>query len=131
MKHLNVMTIDDDKISNFLACHVIKLADNTSCVTDFDDGEMAYKYIQKNLGNKEKLPDVIITDLNMRYMSGWEFIDKLKPILNCFDKKVKILISSAYISDTDLEASKNNPLIDGYLGKPFDQKKLESIMAAF
>jgi len=67
----------------------------------------------------EHKPNMIITDLKMPIMTGFEMIKKIRAI----DKNIPILITSA-----DDESASLNPTIDlginAYITKPIDKKLL-------
>jgi len=65
--------------------------------------------------------NLIISDLMMPWMDGFEFIESLKS--NEDLKKIPVLVVSARISDTDQERVLNKGVND-YLQKPFQKKEL-------
>jgi CheY-like chemotaxis protein len=68
-------------------------------------------------------PDLILLDLNMPFLTGWQFLDKLKE--NGLNYRVVILTSS--INPMDKQKAEDYPLIDGFLIKPIEMEKLVEI----
>ncbi|MFK5969378.1 MAG: response regulator [Candidatus Marithrix sp.] len=66
-----VMVIDDDKVNRDMMERIIRKADFRVC--KIEDGWLALEYIQK----KQK-PAVILLDLQMPEMDGFEFVDRLQ-----------------------------------------------------
>ena len=85
------------------------------------DGKDALKYLDGS-------PiDLIITDLHMPEMNGWEFLEQIpKRISNEFIPSIFMTTSS--IDERDLDKSKNYPLIKKYIVKPFS---LETVQETF
>jgi len=69
--------------------------------------------------DKEK-PDVILLDINMPGMSGWEVCSKIR--FNPRTKSIPILFVTAKIDDYSQAMGKKGA--DGYIIKPFDTAEL-------
>ncbi|MCD6119449.1 response regulator [bacterium] len=88
----------------------------------FDNGFEALMSIGK------KRPDILITDVRMPEMNGYELCKKLKE--NGDTKMMKIIIISGYL-DQELDRFKKNGLADAYLEKPIDFKELRRLITAY
>ncbi len=81
------------------------------------DGQEAHKlYI-------EKLPDILLFDINMPYIDGLKLIQKIRQK----DTEVKIIILSAYLDQEKLLQAIPLGLIS-YLCKPVKKRELEEIL---
>jgi DNA-binding response OmpR family regulator len=69
----------------------------------------------------EQEPDLIILDIRMPKLDGWEVCKGLK--LNSITKRIPIIILSAFSSARDLERGKNLG-VEAYLTKPMDPNTL-------
>jgi CheY-like chemotaxis protein len=88
------------------------LATNNYNVNTFNNGEELLTHLE-NMANK--LPQVIIIDLEMPIMNGFETITKIRDNNNF--KKVKILVVSGHIEEN--MSLIQNEKINGLIEKPF------------
>lgn len=123
MKNKITYVIDDDKLSIKLMSMLI--ARNNFCeeIISFHNPQNALDELKNNAANPSKLPDVILLDLNMPVLDGWQFLDEF--ILVEFAKKIIVFIVSSSIDPSDLEMAKNYPIIKDYIIKPLSSEKLK------
>ena len=119
MKKKSIWIIDDDAIYKFVIQKLIAKSDLFDDVKTFSNGEEASNAL-KNEGNENiLLPDIILLDIEMPRMDGWEFISEIEAFLKKADQKsIKIFMSSSSIAFEDKVKVDNNPNINGYLTKP-------------
>lgn len=126
-----IWVIDDDAIYQIIINKIIQRSQMFSSVTSFKNGKEALDALQniiKNImNNNEVLPDIILLDINMPIMDGWEFMEKMGLIKSKFNKKVILYIVSSSIAAEDKNKSKTYSDILGYLSKPFTMNDLELI----
>lgn len=123
-----VWIIDDDKIFRFTTEKYLLLLDNVSRVSTFKYVEDALNQIREHGSNPEELPDVILLDVNMPIMDGWDFVaeyEKLKPDLA---KSISIFVVSSSIDERDSERARSNGEVMDYVVKPLDEEQLASII---
>ncbi|MCP4761198.1 MAG: response regulator [archaeon] len=104
-----ILLIDDEPDINFLASTSLKIGgfEVHSCFNGLDGISAA----------EDQTFDLVLLDINMPDMSGYEVIEILKTIDNM--KNTPIVFFSASVQNKDLEeAKKYTPA--GYIKKPFD-----------
>ncbi len=123
--------VDDDLIHQFI---VKKLVQGIETYHEelliFSNGEEAIKYIKSASEIKGALPDLILLDLNMPIMDGWEFLDEYIIIAPSLEKKIKIYILSSSDNPEDIKKAKEYERISDYLIKPINETQLTSLLEA-
>ncbi|UAB74589.1 response regulator [Mesoflavibacter sp. SCSIO 43206] len=117
--------IDDDEIYIFTAKKLINKTDFSEEVKFFYNGKEALEAIKSKLYNEEELPEVILLDLNMPIMDGWQFLDEFIRIKT--KKTIKVYIVSSSVNPVDLERAKTYNMVSNYIVKPISREKLYSI----
>src|SRR5690554_4144877 len=96
MKKINcVLLVDDDGTTNFLNYKIVKQLDITDEIHTEFNGEKALNFIQYYAElHENKAPEIILLDLKMPVLDGFEFLEYLK--FKKFDNKndVQIIILS-------------------------------------
>jgi len=123
MKPVNVFIIDDDKLFVFLTKKTINSTNIVTNITEFGDGEEAIKYLRQNTRNSEMLPDVILLDISMPIMDGWEFLEEYTALIPAIEKNIKLYIFSSSISPHDIERAKNINAVSDFIIKPLLKEK--------
>jgi CheY-like chemotaxis protein len=116
-----ICVIDDDTIYQFAVKLNLKqhhLADN---ILTFENGEEAKKYFIDNAAKAEKLPDVILLDINMPVMDGWDFLEWIKENRNLFARNIPIFMVSSSIDWRDIERAKSYESVMDYISKPLTE----------
>ncbi len=127
MKKLkSILLVDDDEISNFLAETIIQDLDLAYEVKISKNGREALELIDYCMNHQaEKCPELVLLDINMPVMDGFEFLealDKLQKAYNINNTTIVMLTSSS--SSFDLEKAKNYN-ITGFINKPLTEKSLK------
>jgi CheY-like chemotaxis protein len=99
VKH--ILLIDDDEINNFLSREIITMHLPGAVIDAFTNPQEALHYIAARLNQKQTLPDIILLDINMPLMDGWEFLKKIDQLeqRNHFHTNVYLYTSSVYHED--------------------------------
>jgi len=122
-----IWVVDDDPIYQIIANKIIKKSELFSTVFTFKNGKEAIDAFKDSLEKKHKLPNIILLDINMPIMDGWEFMEEIKTLSINTEKKVIIYIVSSSIAIEDKIKSKTYPIILGYLSKPINTSDLQLI----
>jgi CheY-like chemotaxis protein len=113
----NIVLIDDDAINNLLNRQFLTFVLPGSNVTTFQDPMQVLRYLSDG---KIVRPDLILLDINMPELSGWEFLDELATI----DSRIEVMILSSSIHWADIDRSKTCPQVKCYIEKPLTEDKI-------
>ena len=122
-----IWVIDDDPIYQIIINKIIQKSEAFSTVSTFKNGRIALDAFQQLLDNDTALPDIILLDINMPVMDGWEFMEELGLIKPKFMKQIVVYIVSSSIAVEDKNKSMSYENILGYLSKPVTVDDLISI----
>ena len=123
---INVAIIDDNMI---LQMHLKKLFltyNNIKNITSFASVEDALEFF-KETTDIDKLPDVILLDINFPGLDGWDFLEEFEEIKKNIEKEISIYMISSSIMDSDMEKSKALELVKGFITKPISPSNLDDI----
>lgn len=127
MKKIDVACIiDDDPIFIFGAKRIMKLANFCNSFMIFKNGKEAIEKLKPIMLSEENIPDIILLDLNMPVMDGWQFLDEFIKIN--VERKVTIYIMSSSIDPVDKKRAENYKNITNFIVKPISNDALETIM---
>lgn len=126
MKQFSALLIDDDKATNFYNKWMLSKHSSFGEIVVRNNGVEGLEYL-KNQG-KDHIPDLILLDLNMPGMNGWEFLIKFKELKNSLFKEIKIFILSTSKDPKDIFLAKKDVDIIGYLNKPLSLNVLDYIL---
>ena len=63
--------------------------------------------------------DLIVLDINMPIMDGWDFLDHFyKEEYTSFFKDTKVIVLSSTIDPADINKSKTYPMVIDFISKP-------------
>lgn len=121
--------IDDDPIFIFGLKKVMNSVDFSEEVLVYKNGEDALENLIAIKDDKGALPEVILLDLNMPIMDGWQFLDEFTQVK--VDKKITVYIVSSSIDPLDYEKTKKYSHIENYIIKPVQTDDLKTILKTF
>ena len=118
MTKKTIWVIDDDPIYQIIINKTIQRFGLFSAISTFKNGKIALDALLQLLDNDTALPDIILLDINMPVMDGWEFMEEIRLIRPKFTKQIGVYIISSSIAVEDKNKSMSYGNILGYLSKP-------------
>jgi CheY-like chemotaxis protein len=131
-----ILCIDDDPIALMLCKMVIKKTQFSNEIITAKNGLEGLDYFQSLKETAisdplKKQPQLILLDLNMPIMGGWEFLDSFRTNEYIGYNTIKVIILSSTIDPEDLEKSKNYSMVLDFLPKPISKEMLEYLKTKF
>lgn len=110
---LKVLIIDDDSIVLFIQEKMLKKCEISSNPFTFKDGRKALNFLKLQEPENHIL---VLLDINMPLMNGWEFLEEIKnlPIY----PNVKVLMVTSSIDGYDKQKAKIYNSVIGFIEKP-------------
>ena len=101
---VDILLIDDDEINNFLSNELIKLYEPAVKIESILLVEKALQYLEEKLNRNQPLPDIILVDINMPDLIGWDFMEAFEKMDAAAIKKVKVYVyTSIYLLQRHLK----------------------------
>lgn len=127
---LRILLVDDDEITNFLSTEVLQFHFQNAEISVVMNGEEAMQHLFGQLKLNAPLPDVMLVDINMPYMDGWEFLEILEVSNKEEFSGIAIFMYTSSVYFEDINRGKNNSLLKNILTKPLDENSIKEIREA-
>lgn len=100
MKKINyVLLIDDDEATNFYNSKVMEMAGCINTTLVFTSASEALEYLRSD--KLEMLPELILLDVNLPQMDGWEFLRQFKQMASLVQKVSRVVVLSSSVNPLD------------------------------
>ena len=119
----SVWIIDDDEIYQMIIKKIIERSDVFEAPEFFLCADVALKRLQEI----KLFPDLILVDINMPIIDGWQFLDHLQKNFAEELKKCTVFIVSSSIAYSDKEKAENYNEVSGFITKPVSVESLQII----
>jgi CheY-like chemotaxis protein len=122
--------IDDDDVYQFTVKKMVQKTGVANKIISFRDGEKAILFFEEIIqkSNKDEFPDVILLDINMPIMDGWEFIENYLLLKPKIGKKILIYMVSSSVHEADLVKANSISEISDYIVKPITRENMFEIV---
>ncbi len=122
-----IMIVDDNEIDNFISKKVLEEGQFSEDILVMESGVVALDYIQEHKNHPDKLPDLILLDLNMPVVDGFvflfEFADFSQEVKDC----CKIIVLSGSLDQQVIDKVLKNEYVIDFIPKPLTVNALYRI----
>ncbi len=119
-----IMIVDDNSTDRFIHKKLLSIYKIGNTVYEFSSGKGALEYFRENVANAEKLPDLILLDVLMPEMGGFDFLFHLESLEQDLAKVPVVYMLSSTDDETDLRQARNIAMVKRLLRKPFSPEAL-------
>jgi CheY-like chemotaxis protein len=113
-----VFIIDDDAIHQRIAQIMIEKHQLFDHYVSFTEAEKALAFLKENKDDSAKLPDVILLDLNMPVVDGWDFLDIYENFKQDLASVIRIFIVTSSVDEKDILRAGHYSTVNGFISKP-------------
>ncbi|MCB9233784.1 MAG: response regulator [Bacteroidia bacterium] len=128
-KFRSILLIEDDDVTNFYNEHVLKRAGVSDIFYKALNGKEALDILSgSKIPPDFVFPELILMDLHMPIMDGWEFLEHYHQLPG--EQQVKnlvIMLTNPLMGDQKAKAE-GFPLITGYLNKPLQITEMTKLL---
>jgi PAS domain S-box-containing protein len=117
----SVWIVDDDQVITYITEHMLCNADNSLHISSFLSAKMALEKLRLD----GFAPDVLLLDINMPGITGWEFLDQLKAL----NLEANVYMYSSSIDPDDVKEARNYPMVRDFISKPLDARTIRQILS--
>ncbi|WP_026135466.1 response regulator [Nafulsella turpanensis] len=126
-----ILLVDDDDTTVMLTRLFLESM-SLEDVHSSSNGLEAIQFIQENcrtgMDGKKQCPDIVLLDLNMPVMDGYEFLEEYSKASNLNKQNIRIVVVSSSDSKRDRDRIADFD-VSGYIVKPLTEEKLRPFLA--
>lgn len=119
-----IMLIDDNPTDRFIHRKLLDIYKIGNQVQEFTGGRAALDYLREKQDSADELPDVILLDVLMPGMNGFDFLIQLGSFVDHLAKRPHIYMLSSTDDERDLRRARANSMVTKMLRKPFSPEAL-------
>lgn len=119
---INLLVIDDDDINIFIIKKIVEKTGYEAKMVAKTNGQLAIDYLKELIDTAEPLPHLILIDINMPILNGWEFLEAYEKL--GIEENIDMYMLSSSVYENDIEKAKTYKTVKGFISKPLSIERL-------
>lgn len=120
--------VDDDQIYQLVMKRTMEQSGIVKSIVQFYDGEEAIVFFKQQAESEHELPELLLLDINMPYMNGWQFLDEFIKLKFSNNYKLTIFIVTSSTTQEDRQKAQEYSIISGFHIKPVTKDKFKEML---
>jgi len=125
---IQFIIVDDDPINNLITKKIITKYSPQADMITFTEPEEGLDYVLSALSKSDKDKAILLLDINMPDMTGWQFMERLERESVLVGERLLIYILSSSIEAAHIERARVNPHISDFIMKPLTAEDVNSFV---
>lgn len=119
---INLLVIDDDDINIFIIKKIVEKTGYDAQMVAKTNGQLAIDYLTELQQTNQTLPQLILIDINMPVLNGWEFLESYEKL--AIGQEIDMYMLSSSVYENDIEKAKTYKTVKGFISKPLSIERL-------
>lgn len=124
----HILLVDDDDVTNFLSREMLRIYTPSPQIDTVLNGHEAIEYLLSRADHPNQLPDIILLDINMPVMDGWEFLAEFDKLKRPGFEKIHIIMFTSSVYYEDIDKARTYASVKDIFSKPLDERKIKDIL---
>ncbi len=122
------MLIDDTQVDRYIGeKNIIKcgMAEKVICIESATD---ALKELLVLSEDPSSLPELILLDIRMPEMDGFEFLSKFEGLPSIVHERCPVMMLSTSLNPEDIKKAEASPFVKRFINKPLNKEQIINLM---
>ncbi|MGZ3862206.1 MAG: response regulator [Bacteroidia bacterium] len=129
-RQLTFIIIDDNVIDILIYKLLLKGIFANARIIYFMEAQAGLAFIKENYPLTSLTETILLLDLNMPGMNGWEFLKEFEQLKEDLRRQIRICIVSFYANEENEKLALLSPNVDLLISKPLSKEKVLEIFNA-
>ena len=126
-----IIIVDDDHVNNMMNSFFISRTLPDVDIVCFEQPYEALEFLHDSANMEDdQIRNVILLDINMPEINGWDFLDEFEKMNPEVHKRYKIYLLSSSIDPGDIARAEANVFVEEFLSKPITDTAVLKLFAA-
>lgn len=118
------LVVEDNLIDQLVITQLLKKVLDITQIHITNNGKEGIHWLVKN--QKNPPPLIILLDIQMPIMNGFDFLDEFHKLSDSFKKEIQIYILSSTLDSDEITKITTNQYVSGFLSKPLSIPALKN-----